>query len=86
MENFKSIDPKSITENAIKLIGEKWMLITAGKAESFNTMTASCNHRLFCGGNRLYTYMYVLRDTLLSLSRNRMNLHFLSFLKSTRRR
>ena len=28
-------------ENPFKLIGEQWMLITAGDKESFNTMTAS---------------------------------------------
>ncbi|MCB9017252.1 MAG: flavin reductase [Paludibacteraceae bacterium] len=58
MENFKSIDPKSITENAIKLIGEKWMLITAGKAESFNTMTASWGTIGFLWGKPV-VYVYV---------------------------
>ncbi|HOU68734.1 MAG TPA: flavin reductase [Paludibacteraceae bacterium] len=41
MENFKSINPKEINENAVKMIGDRWMLITAGKSDSFNTMTAS---------------------------------------------
>lgn len=35
------INPKEIPSNPIKLIGEEWMLITAGNAESYNTMTAS---------------------------------------------
>lgn len=58
MENFKSIDPKSITENAIRLIGERWMLITAGKAESFNTMTASWGTIGFLWGKPV-VYVYV---------------------------
>jgi flavin reductase (DIM6/NTAB) family NADH-FMN oxidoreductase RutF len=43
-DNFKLIKPDAIIDNPFKLIGEDWMLITAGKAEShktFNTMTAS---------------------------------------------
>ncbi len=40
-ETFKEIKPEYIKENAINLIGDKWMLITAGKMDSFNTMTAS---------------------------------------------
>ncbi|HNS33348.1 MAG TPA: flavin reductase [bacterium] len=38
---FKEIKPRQIEENLFKLIGEDWMLITAGNLESFNTMTAS---------------------------------------------
>lgn len=41
MENLQKIDPGSINENAINLIGKKWMLITAGNLDSYNTMTAS---------------------------------------------
>lgn len=40
-QKFESIDPKLITENVFKMIGEDWMLITAGTASAFNTMTAS---------------------------------------------
>lgn len=39
--DFKKIKPEEITENAVKLIGTDWMLITAGNKEKFNTMTAS---------------------------------------------
>lgn len=35
------IDPKELIENPIKLIGDDWMLITAGKEKRFNTMTAN---------------------------------------------
>lgn len=38
---FHAIDPKDLKENAFSLIGEQWMLITAGTAERCNTMTAS---------------------------------------------
>ena len=38
---LKPIDPKAIDQTVFSLIGEKWMLITAGTAERCNTMTAS---------------------------------------------
>ncbi len=45
MQGFTSIDPKDIQESAIKLIGDTWMLVTAGtlegKEKPWNTMTAS---------------------------------------------
>lgn len=40
-KNFKNIKPTGISENAVKLIGYDWMLITAGNKESVNTMTAA---------------------------------------------
>ena len=41
MKEFKKISAEELNENFIDLIGNKWMLITAGKGESVNTMTAS---------------------------------------------
>ena len=38
---FESIEPEEIEENPIRLLGEDWMLITAGTPDNFNTMTAS---------------------------------------------
>ena len=38
---FKSIDPNQLNENVFSLIGDKWMLITAGTEDGYNTMTAS---------------------------------------------
>ena len=38
---FKEIDPEQLTDNVFDLINNKWMLITAGDQDSFNTMTAS---------------------------------------------
>lgn len=39
--SFIETKPELLTDNPFKLIGVDWMLITAGTAESFNTMTAS---------------------------------------------
>lgn len=39
--SFNETRPELLTDNPFKLIGADWMLITAGTAESFNTMTAS---------------------------------------------
>ena len=38
---LRNIDPKQITGNPFSMIGEQWMLITAGTAQNCNTMTAS---------------------------------------------
>lgn len=38
---FEEIYPKNLTENAIKLIGLDWMLITSGQLGKYNMMTAS---------------------------------------------
>lgn len=40
-KKFANLEPESINENFIKLIGTDWMLITAGTQEKFNMMTAS---------------------------------------------
>jgi len=38
---YDNVSPREIAENPIRLIGEDWMLITAGTPEKFNSMTAS---------------------------------------------
>jgi len=38
---LRKIDPKQIAKNPFAMIGDQWMLITAGSAERCNTMTAS---------------------------------------------
>ena len=38
---MKKINPKDLDRNAIELIGQQWMLVTAGRENHFNTMTAS---------------------------------------------
>ncbi len=40
-KTFQKIDPKEISDNAVQLIGFDWMLLTAGKKDDFNMMTAS---------------------------------------------
>jgi len=40
-KEFEKIDPRLVTENALKLIADDWFLITAGNLKAFNTMTAS---------------------------------------------
>ena len=38
---LKKLDLKDLNGNVFSMIGQQWMLITAGTAESCNTMTAS---------------------------------------------
>ena len=38
---FQRIDPKNLKDNVFSLIGDQWMLVTAGTEEKCNTMTAS---------------------------------------------
>jgi flavin reductase (DIM6/NTAB) family NADH-FMN oxidoreductase RutF len=40
-DEFIEINPESINDNVIKLIGSDWMLISAGQANDYNTMTAA---------------------------------------------
>ncbi len=39
--SFKIISPRQISDNPFRLIGDDWMLITAGSMDSYNMMTAS---------------------------------------------
>jgi flavin reductase (DIM6/NTAB) family NADH-FMN oxidoreductase RutF len=41
INDFEILDPLEIGDNVFKLIGQDWMLITAGTVDSLNTMTAS---------------------------------------------
>ncbi|MFI3318761.1 MAG: flavin reductase family protein [Rikenellaceae bacterium] len=41
MRDLIKIDPLSLSENVIDIIGKQWMLVSAGDRERFNTMTAS---------------------------------------------
>lgn len=38
---FHTVDPKQLTSNVFSMIGDQWMLVTAGTEEDCNTMTAS---------------------------------------------
>jgi len=41
IDDFEILDPLEVDDSVFKLIGQDWMLITAGTLDSFNTMTAS---------------------------------------------
>lgn len=41
MKSFSTVDPQALTDNPFSLIGNEWMLITAGNGTHCNTMTAS---------------------------------------------
>ncbi|MBQ6830230.1 MAG: flavin reductase family protein [Clostridia bacterium] len=41
MSNFIRLSPEELTDNPFSMIGNEWMLITAGTPEHCNTMTAS---------------------------------------------
>lgn len=41
LQGFRQISPEQIPGNIIKLLSQDWMLITAGDAGKYNTMTAS---------------------------------------------
>ena len=74
---FKEIQPENIGDNAFKLIGKDWMLITAGNPKSFNTMTAAWGGFgflwnknvcfIFIRPNR-YTYKFVEENGIFTLS------------------
>ncbi len=75
-ETFKEITPTSIRENVIDLIGNKWMLITAGTLDSFNTMTASWGGMGFLWNKPVifcfirperYTYIFMEKNAFFSL-------------------
>ncbi len=44
MRHFTTIKPTAIPDNVFKLLDKDWMLVTAGKPDDFNTMTASWGH------------------------------------------
>lgn len=74
---FKEIRPTHLKENAIKLIGDDWMLISAGTIDNFNTMTASWGSMgelwnkpvmfIFIRPQR-YTYEFVEREEFFTCS------------------
>ena len=41
---MKEITPQELNINVFSTIGDEWMLITAGDAKGYNTMTASWGH------------------------------------------
>lgn len=76
MHRFKEITPYEV-ENAMKLIGKDWMLITASDGNNTNTMTASWGSMGVLWGKNVctvyirpqrYTYGIVERSDSLTLS------------------
>jgi len=41
MKEFMEIKPAEIAGNVVEMVGQEWMLVTAGRPDTFNTMTAS---------------------------------------------
>jgi len=76
-DKFQNIKPEQITDNAFKLIGTDWMLITAGTKEKFNTMTASWGGLGILWGKKIafcvvrpqrYTYEFIESSKNFTLS------------------
>lgn len=77
MNEFVHIEPTQIKGNVFHQIGKEWMLITAGQAERYNTMTASWGG-MGCIWNKntaaalvrptRYTYEFMEREDCFSLS------------------
>jgi flavin reductase (DIM6/NTAB) family NADH-FMN oxidoreductase RutF len=75
--NFNEIKPSEIPDNTFSLIRDDWMLVTAGPAQSFNTMTANWGgfghlwHRevvfVFVRPQR-YTYEFMERSNVFTLT------------------
>lgn len=77
MENFREIEPKTLTDNPFALIGERWALLTAGSPGDCNMMTVSWGHfgvmwhlpTVWCHVRpSRHTYGYVERESLFTLS------------------
>lgn len=77
MKALRKIDPKVLDLNPIELIGDQWMLVTAGDMVSFNTLTASWGAMgelwnkpvafIFIRPQR-YTFQFVEREDIFTLS------------------
>lgn len=73
---FRSVDVKNLKIDPFEYVGSKWMLITAGNGEGFNTMTASWGtlgvlwnksvSQCFIRPSR-YTYEFIERDDTYTL-------------------
>jgi flavin reductase (DIM6/NTAB) family NADH-FMN oxidoreductase RutF len=76
-KQFEEISPDDLNENAFRIIGKEWMLLTAGSFERWNTMTASWGAFgelwfkpvafVFIRPQR-YTFEFVERESLFTLS------------------
>ena len=65
MSDFEIIEPKDISESIFKMIGNDWMLITAGDETKLNTMTASWGGAgVLWNKNVVFTFIRKSRYTL----------------------
>jgi flavin reductase (DIM6/NTAB) family NADH-FMN oxidoreductase RutF len=74
---FREINPKDVSDNVFKLIGDDWMLITAGISKDYNTMTASWGGLGILWGSPVsycfirpqrYTYNFIEKNETYTLS------------------
>lgn len=77
MNGYKKISPSEIKGNPFTLIGEEWMLITAGDMHNYNTMTASWGgfgvlwHKNICTiyvRPQRYTFEFLEKNEIFTLS------------------
>ena len=75
--SFQELDTQSLTMNPFSLIGDKWMLITSGNQEKYNTMTASWGSVGVMWGKNVvfafirpqrYTFEFVEKEEYFTLS------------------
>lgn len=74
---YDRIEASELPDNVIHLIGKEWMLVTAGKKDSYNTMTASWGGMgyiwerpssfIFIRNTR-YTYQFLQKEEEFTLS------------------
>ncbi len=85
MAKFIELDPSEITGNVFDRIGKEWMLITAGKPEKYNTMTASWGGLgVLWNANVSFAFVRPSRYTFEFLEREKY--YTLSFLGLSQRR
>lgn len=74
---MKEINVSQLQDNLFDAIGKEWMLVTAGTAEKFNTMTASWGGTGILWGKPVaflfirperYTYEFIEKGETLTLS------------------
>lgn len=74
---YDKIEANELPDNVFQLIGQEWMLVTAGNKESFNTMTASWGGLSYVWErpaaityirDTRYTYQFLQREESFTLS------------------
>lgn len=77
MNKFIEMTPEELQDNVFRRIGKDWMLISAGRADSYNTMTASwgglgvlwnANVAFAFVRPSRYTYQFMEKENNFSLS------------------